>query len=822
MTEFGDFTIRVKVNGADQNIRVANFDHDGSGTLSQAELNEILAQYGDQLDTFQTETLTAMVADDGEITSAELEKFEQERLINDKLESFKSTISQEFVGDNSSYQAYIMRGLKTYTKNFINTYVGNMSEMYTKYCEEIDAEYARIKAEILGSDTVDDAVEKVVADILDRHPSIDEASHTRIFNALLEKANEYVAANPNATDRDIQDFLERYLESTLGGSDFQNEIAAWEDAVSDTQSYGYTTQELLTQLIPNALDLIDAAYAKGIAFKLDGSMKSLAQMEAYVEGFTDGQALVNFMSTLVTAINRASNVTMEAMLVQGSGQYVIEVNSATGTATGMSNFDPEIVDEIVENVVDSIVIRLLDDLNPEVRISFGDRLTAEALKFISANYFETEENLERDLLEHLLDFIRNPLAEIKGSVDGWQADLDGINLGGNPSQRDLEKLLNLLETVWHAAEAAGIKFQDIDGAPLDLETIKSGYDRINANELKQLIQNIINEIKNNDKRLDQVYRENGTGEITITLSGTNTVDAQYLRLLNAIIDRLINTLKDKTHATAIGQRLKEAALAHMCETEYASPEDFNSEMAQYLSDYMESPMKALLSSLPALPNGDDYEYCEPEELQQLKNIFTELLQKANAAHVQFVDQSGNAITTSILSQYNTGNAHDLWVIVNNMIKGVKGLSNMNIEKLFAQYPDGVVKLIVTETGVYTEEQLDESIDDLDYGNVSEDINTISIKDLRKQIADNIKKQLENKAKRICKRLGIDWESIGKKNFDNAYKSAEFNAFGVSSSWFGEIILNVGSVTGVPKNIAEKIASKTMSIFSNWAHRTSGK
>lgn len=841
MTEFGDFTIRVKVNGTDQNIKVSDFDHDNSGTLSQAELNEILAQYGDALDSFQTETLTAMVADNGEITSEELARFEQEELINEELKKYtEQQVSIDFSGNLAGRQQFVRDALTEFRDGFVSDYSGDISQMYNQFKPAIQAEYDRIKSEMLGNSKASNAAETVKVEVLSRHVDLDANVKTRIYNALLEEANKFLEENPDATEEQIAAHLRTYLNTTFENDNtINNAITQWNQAATlAADGDGYEADELLYELKPNAKNLISAAYNAGIAFKVDGVEYSLSQMKGYIDSFTDGQALVDFMANLTTAISRAAGVTQEAMLVQGAGKYVIEVNSATGTATGMSNIDSDAVDKAVDEVIESIYRQFSITDSDKWRIELGKTLTKEAIRFFNSNAFSDVDDFKTQLESHLMAFIADPLCNLKESASDWQTTLDGFT-SLNPTDTELNGLFKLLEEIWSAAEKAGVKFTDINGNPLDLETVKNSYSIYNMGDLKKLIQTMINQIKANQNNLVDLYKTNGTGEISITLSENGALDDKRFKIINKVIDALIGTLKDNTNATQIAARLREVAFYYTFNvykeaqvtsgggsdgffgggtTVETGGKTFETCLTEYLTAYMKSPVSSLV--LPGIMEENESYSCNPEELQQLKTAFTEILEKANAAHIQFVDKNGTAITTSILSKYNTENAHDLWKLINSMLEGIKYFEKFSLEEIFEKFPDGVIKLMVTEQGATPEEYLDETIIDLDYGNISEDLSHPTIGDLRKKIADKIKKQLENKAKRICKRLGIDWESLGKKTFDACYLGAEESCIPTGNSFFG--LINAFSITCVPRDIAEKIASKTISLFSKWAHQISGK
>lgn len=137
----GDFTISIG-----KTFTFKDFDLNNDEKITQEEYNQVLKD--NKIDSIE---LSNGSNENIQILSEnDLKKYEQKMKMKKYVKELDSTISRDFIGQNSKYITTIKSLLNDYLDNYASTYKNDISNMSNNFKKTLDAKYQELKSAILS------------------------------------------------------------------------------------------------------------------------------------------------------------------------------------------------------------------------------------------------------------------------------------------------------------------------------------------------------------------------------------------------------------------------------------------------------------------------------------------------------------------------------------------------------------------------------------------------------------------------------------------------------------------------------------------------
>ncbi len=603
----------------------------------------------------------------------------------------------------------------------------------------------------------------VVGDI----PKLDRDTMMGVVQGIIEKVmggKEGVADQSASVRAKLAQLLrndaERFVDAYTGNSlsDFSNKLETRLNNYFDkpiTQEVLDKAGQLKTEV--NAINTVDPSddidTLKDILARLDQAIKEtglevvdkngrpldLSNIRVEVSTVDEVVALIN---TIINHIQSYDNGTDNITLMQLISNNKVYVDTDTGNV-GIY-IDPAVVEPIINNSI----LNAINELNvTEHQSEIANRLKEYAL-YILQNYTDNDlSRLEEWLTPQLEMAITNPAIVMTNYLGNcFLGDKENYTvLCGDENFRKLE---NALKGFISLAKTLGIELQDNQGGELTAAKILQNYNKENAGELFDLIENIKMAISSNNDTMETMFEtmENGIFKLTITGTAVSTMNTD--QAIQSAIDEVSG---DKL---TLARRLAAYAMLILPNCPHQNPDDIKTWLVAELNKLKSQPGSTFVNTYNDLyPLGGRSEYsvnCTDAKLKELKDAFKGLLQLANAVGITLHDPNGNVMTEAYLSKFNKNNADTLWQIINKYKIAIAASFNKTTLNNANGLTIGFGAMVRTDTGV----------NDITYYESYErhDSKSGARRDVDVQLADKLLKWAQN----LCAEWGIAY------NYQYAY------------------------------------------------------
>lgn len=726
---FGDLTIKVKlVDGSYKEVKIADSGADANvnGKIdTQAEFDTLVdyieSKYGQGVaDSFNFQSLASLKTNDGEIDADELQIWPLVEQINDAYNAKLAFLAGDTFFSGNAGLMYQMRDhLEEFKNNYINTIqpetlATDLDNAVVRFGEAIDAEYDNFKAELQKGVWITNGVKHVMDMVA--FASLSQQEYNSVYNKIAEEARRYLDENPNATDQDLDWYLDQWLEQDLlrGYAENNDDLVNWNSALATCQTDDYIdlVSELPT-LKSIAKSLINRAYDCDITFVKNGHEITKETLIAQINGYNseaDAEKLVNLMTFINEAIDSAyrNGSSRAQLLAQGADKIRIDITTAEVLPN--QTLDESTRKTIINATVDEILSNY-DDFSFTQEL--GDLLYAKANKF---NYEGNKpDEFKEKLLDYLNAYIAGPIAGIYEELEAFEQGHKpkDFNLSGHVSNEEFNFLKDMFKYIITTAGKYNIVIVDANGSAItgsNVNTFLNGFAQnpADASRLLEYINKIKSELETFNKNLLELLENNAGNGLSIKISIDGTIIENSIGELDPegamaaiedVIDAVIgqNCLSNVSAETKqkIHDRLELFANKFLEGYHGTNLEQFRLDLSRALEDYFENPLcdiKNAADDISTAVNNITVEgSCSDKELKKLKDQFNNLL-AAMGSDIILCDANGKALTIN-LDAYGITNAKalkDLILSITTLIKNC----NSSLVGLFQLNEDGVLKIYI--------------------------------------------------------------------------------------------------------------------------------
>lgn len=309
---FGSLTVNGK------KLSLEEFDINNDQVISKEEFNLLLNKV--EVDTIEFSTIDTN--NDGKITEEEFADFEKKSQIQEELNTLQATIAKDFTGANAKYASDCMAKLRDFAKEFVNNYTGE-GDIVADFKAALPAKYEEIKNDVLAntpeakakkaeeekqgvkSKVLDELFESIKNEVAAAHPELADSITNAIVKKLEVEANAFLKTyTGDNLEADLKAHLESYMDDTSADK-LKDEVESFKATVDAVG--GFIDEKDLEVLKSAAKELLVQAAQKGFTFELNGiKLSTEARIDNALKGFTDGQALIDAVESLLSSLSTES------------------------------------------------------------------------------------------------------------------------------------------------------------------------------------------------------------------------------------------------------------------------------------------------------------------------------------------------------------------------------------------------------------------------------------------------------------------------------------------------------------------------------------